>query len=433
MLPNQKKLIEESKKDIIRCAETVYLSCRTLSKNDLKKRYKIKDFKKKAEDYQIDISADKPFAVCSAFINNKDDYIDINAVCFALLILSKALQFDPEMKDNDKIRKTIDKLICTVIVAAQYTTKDSQNYVYWPKTIDNTNQVESGTCNQTTIALSALLRVGFLQKNRVAFLEKKDDLPDEVLDKRYELVVNALSWVIDIQRSNEDGSLAYWAYGEACTSVKDETITYSVLSSHFCYETLKKYFVFFNSELGSTERAFRANPSIIDSINTACAKFEKWVIKELKETKGVKKTNTSDTPSLLHTCLCQIIYFFDNQKLNTNTLQCTVEYEVRNINKSTFKGNDWLEVYKFKYETDDNGDDDDKQYRIRAKADLSAREIEIIQLCANGMSAQQIADRLGLSRRTVEVHKSHVFEKLDLNTTAELVKYAYDAGLVAKN
>ena len=80
-----------------------------------------------------------------------------------------------------------------------------------------------------------------------------------------------------------------------------------------------------------------------------------------------------------------------------------------------------------------NGDDDDKQYRIRAKADLSAREIEIIQLCANGMSAQQIADRLGLSRRTVEVHKSHIFEKLDLNSTADLVKYAYEAGLVAKN
>ena len=74
--------------------------------------------------------------------------------------------------------------------------------------------------------------------------------------------------------------------------------------------------------------------------------------------------------------------------------------------------------------------DEDKQYRLNAKADLSAREIEIIQLCANGMSAQQIADRLGLSRRTVEVHKSHIFEKLDLKTTADLVKYAYDAGLV---
>ena len=80
-----------------------------------------------------------------------------------------------------------------------------------------------------------------------------------------------------------------------------------------------------------------------------------------------------------------------------------------------------------------NGCDEDKQYRIKAKADLSAREIEIIQLCANGMSAQQIADRLGLSRRTVEVHKSHIFEKLDLKTTADLVKYAYDAGLVANS
>ena len=74
--------------------------------------------------------------------------------------------------------------------------------------------------------------------------------------------------------------------------------------------------------------------------------------------------------------------------------------------------------------------DEDKEYRISVKSDLSAREIEIIQLCANGMSAQQIADRLGISRRTVEVHKSHIFEKLDVNSTADLVKYAYDAGLV---
>ena len=78
----------------------------------------------------------------------------------------------------------------------------------------------------------------------------------------------------------------------------------------------------------------------------------------------------------------------------------------------------------------DNCYDEEKQYRISVKTELSAREIEIIQLCANGLSAQQIADRLGLSRRTVEVHKSHIFEKLDIKTTANLVKYAYDAGLV---
>ena len=82
---------------------------------------------------------------------------------------------------------------------------------------------------------------------------------------------------------------------------------------------------------------------------------------------------------------------------------------------------------------DINGDGEDKQFRFKAKAELSTREAEIIQLCAYGMSAQQIADRLGLSRRTVEAHKSHIFEKLDLNSTADLVKYAYDAGLVAKS
>ena len=77
-----------------------------------------------------------------------------------------------------------------------------------------------------------------------------------------------------------------------------------------------------------------------------------------------------------------------------------------------------------------DGGDEDKQYRISAKADLSVRELEIIQLCANGLSAQQVADHLGLSRRTVEAHKSHIFDKLDLKTTTDLVKYAYGAGLV---
>jgi two-component system response regulator NreC len=81
---------------------------------------------------------------------------------------------------------------------------------------------------------------------------------------------------------------------------------------------------------------------------------------------------------------------------------------------------------------DINGDGEDKQFRFKAKAELSTREAEIIQLCAYGMSAQQIADRLGLSRRTVEAHKSHIFEKLDIDSTADLVKYAYEAGLVGK-
>lgn len=116
----------------------------------------------------------------------------------------------------------------------------------------------------------------------------------------------------------------------------------------------------------------------------------------------------------------------DNQELVEHTQGLVDGYLGKDVDPETLKA-------KLNALFGINGEDEAKRYRVRAKADLSAREIEIIQLCANGMSAQQIADRLGLSRRTVEVHKSHIFEKLDLNTTADLVKYAYDAGLVAKN
>lgn len=61
---------------------------------------------------------------------------------------------------------------------------------------------------------------------------------------------------------------------------------------------------------------------------------------------------------------------------------------------------------------------------------LSEREIEIIRLCASGLTAQQIADKLKLSRRTVEAHKSNIFGKLDCKSTAELVQYAFRNGLI---
>lgn len=61
---------------------------------------------------------------------------------------------------------------------------------------------------------------------------------------------------------------------------------------------------------------------------------------------------------------------------------------------------------------------------------LSEREMEILQLCAKGMSAKGISESLYISKRTVETHKSHIFEKLGFNTTAELVNYAFIHGLV---
>jgi DNA-binding NarL/FixJ family response regulator len=55
---------------------------------------------------------------------------------------------------------------------------------------------------------------------------------------------------------------------------------------------------------------------------------------------------------------------------------------------------------------------------------LSIREREIIQLLAEGKSNNEVADKLYISAKTVETHRAHIMEKLDLHSIAELVHYA---------
>jgi two-component system, NarL family, response regulator NreC len=61
---------------------------------------------------------------------------------------------------------------------------------------------------------------------------------------------------------------------------------------------------------------------------------------------------------------------------------------------------------------------------------LSPREVEILRLIALGYTSAEIAAQLHLSRRTVETHRARIFEKLELKTRAELVRYALDRRLI---
>ncbi|MFZ4550064.1 MAG: response regulator [Bacteroidales bacterium] len=61
---------------------------------------------------------------------------------------------------------------------------------------------------------------------------------------------------------------------------------------------------------------------------------------------------------------------------------------------------------------------------------LSKREIEILKMFAEGFINKEIADRLFISIRTVESHKNHIMQKLNLKTQVELVKYAIRHNLV---
>jgi two-component system response regulator NreC len=62
---------------------------------------------------------------------------------------------------------------------------------------------------------------------------------------------------------------------------------------------------------------------------------------------------------------------------------------------------------------------------------LSEREREVFQLIAEGHSNKEIADLLSISPATVETHRAHIFQKLDLHNTAEVVLYAVRRGVIS--
>lgn len=64
-------------------------------------------------------------------------------------------------------------------------------------------------------------------------------------------------------------------------------------------------------------------------------------------------------------------------------------------------------------------------------ASLSEREREIFQLVAEGHSNKAIAELLSISSATVETHRAHVLQKLDVHNTAELVLYAVRRGVIS--
>lgn len=55
---------------------------------------------------------------------------------------------------------------------------------------------------------------------------------------------------------------------------------------------------------------------------------------------------------------------------------------------------------------------------------LTDREVEIIRYIVKGKSAQEIAELLSISRRTVETHKANILTKCQVKSTAELIRYA---------
>lgn len=77
-----------------------------------------------------------------------------------------------------------------------------------------------------------------------------------------------------------------------------------------------------------------------------------------------------------------------------------------------------------------NNSGNDKQTTTDPYKILSKREIEILPLIAKGYGNKDIAEKLFVSVKTVEAHKTHIMQKLELKSKPELVEYAMKKKLI---
>jgi len=68
--------------------------------------------------------------------------------------------------------------------------------------------------------------------------------------------------------------------------------------------------------------------------------------------------------------------------------------------------------------------------RVDPGDELTAREVQIVQLIAESFTAKEIAETLSISPKTVDAHRSHILKKLGLRDRVALTRYAIKRGFV---
>ena len=61
---------------------------------------------------------------------------------------------------------------------------------------------------------------------------------------------------------------------------------------------------------------------------------------------------------------------------------------------------------------------------------LSQRELEVIEACCSGLMGKEVAEKLNISLRAVNSHKTNIFNKLGLSSSVEMVRFALEHGII---
>jgi DNA-binding NarL/FixJ family response regulator len=99
--------------------------------------------------------------------------------------------------------------------------------------------------------------------------------------------------------------------------------------------------------------------------------------------------------------------------------------------REVFAGNNFYSPSIAKRLRDNLGGPRDRDGQLRTNSTrLTSREAEVLQLVAEGSANKQVAAVLGISIKTVEKHRQHLMDKLNIHDTAGLTRYAISTGII---
>jgi DNA-binding NarL/FixJ family response regulator len=112
-------------------------------------------------------------------------------------------------------------------------------------------------------------------------------------------------------------------------------------------------------------------------------------------------------------------------------LKQTSAHDVCRAIREVHKGNTFFSpsVAKRLHDRDHKLPDRNGSLKVR-NGNLSSREVEVLQLIAEGKANKETASELGISIKTVEKHRENLMAKLNIHDTAGLTRYAISAGII---
>ena len=112
-------------------------------------------------------------------------------------------------------------------------------------------------------------------------------------------------------------------------------------------------------------------------------------------------------------------------------LKQTSSHDLATAIREVQKGNTFFSSAISKRRHDRDEESLDRGGQLKKKSNrLSSREVEVLQLIAEGKPNKQVAAELGVSFKTVDKHRQHLMAKLNIHDVAGLTRYAISAGII---